>query len=69
MNASENAGKDDMTEMDVEKLGDIIGGAADASASAPTFNDYRYCPSCKMKTALRLTKKGYAICSVCGHIF
>ena len=29
MNASENAGKDDMTEMDVEKLGDIIGGAAD----------------------------------------
>ena len=60
MNASEN--KTGMDEMNSEEMESVSGGAKG-------FDNYEYCPNCKMKTIVRRTKDGACVCSVCGKVF
>ena len=60
MNASEN--KTGLVEMNSEEMESVSGGAKG-------FDNYEYCPNCKMKTLVRRTKGGAYICSICRCAF
>ena len=60
MNASEN--KTGMDEMNSEEMKSVSGGIE-------SFDNYEYCPNCKMYTLVRRTKGGACVCSACGKVF